>query len=153
MRYENDVRLSNDIWYTKKNTWLTIIALSSFNYHSSSLSIIVPPVRLAFWNPSFWIQRCAQFFPHLVDVGPIFPCDFQLPVEVLPAVLHVMQEEVLRVFAGIGHVLITDEWMNDGGKMVKYGENHGYHGKSWDCPRTLRIIRELHGNPPKKNMT
>jgi len=40
-----------------------------------------------------------------VDVGTIFPSNFQLSVEVFPTVLHVMQEEVLCVFTGVGHVL------------------------------------------------
>ena len=40
-----------------------------------------------------------------MDVLAILPGDFQLSVEILPAVLHVVQEEVLCILAGVGHIL------------------------------------------------
>ena len=89
--------------YTPKKPWF-IRKLIIIQNHSSSLPIIFPS-KLTFWSPRFLDHP--YMCPRLVDAGTIFPSNFQLSVEVFPTVLHVMQEEVLCVFTGVGHVLRT----------------------------------------------
>lgn len=159
----------------QKKPWF-IRKLIIIQNHSSSLPIIFPS-KLTFWSPRFLDHP--YMCPRLVDAGTIFPSNFQLSVEVFPTVLHVMQEEVLCVFTGVGHVLRTgklaglvtgtvfeyvkmmDEWwlskswetMGIPKKKIKEASmgNYGNHQKMTSRRHNREEISELNSSWPERS--